>query len=302
MTKENITEFGSIIFETHCSNNCLFCGGVKTLSKGEKKRQEETALCSLDYFKLKKFQSVDISGGDPIEYEGLVSFVRKVRQGNFSTIQLSTHGMGLAENNLCQKLISAGINKFRIPLYGSNASIHDAVTRNPGSFDKTLAGIKEVIKSKVDLQISTLITKQNCLDLMELLHLIEKLKVDDFYIGTPCIANNDFSFYIPFKDLNKYLNKSYKYIVENDKAFHFLDIPFCVFGKTNFSIIRFAEPPSLGKRKVDRYEVISGVPFYRIQTKLPFCLKCKMNDVCPGFFKVDIDRFGPGKLKPLNYS
>ncbi len=296
--KRSPDEFGSIIFETHCSNNCLFCGGIKSLSNKERIKQEETALRSLEYFRSNGFQSIDISGGDPIEYDELVPFVEKVSQSGFVTIQLSTHGVGLSENGLCDNLISAGVNKFRIPIYGSRPSIHDSVTGNKGSFKSTMTGIKKVIEKGVALQVSTLVTKQNRSDILKMMDLMDDLGVEDFYMGTPCIAKGDFSFYIPFKELGPYLEEPYRRIIEDDKSSYFLDIPFCVFGKTNFRVIRFAYPPSLGKRKVERYQVVEGVPFYRIQKKVPMCGECKMDHLCPGFFKVDIDRFGTGKLKP----
>lgn len=297
--KRDPGQYGSIIFETHCSNNCLFCGGIKSLSASEKKDQEETASQSLEYFISEGFQSIDISGGDPIEYEGLVSFVDKVGRSGFETIQLSTHGVGLADGDLCERLIAGGVNKFRIPIYGSKPEIHDSVTGNKGSFGATLAGIKKIIGKKVDIQISSLITEQNSSDILGMMRLMDELGVDDFYIGTPCIAKGDFSFYIPFKEIGAYLEEPYRYIIDNDKSFYFIDIPFCVFEKANFRVIRFAQPPSLGKREVGRYRVIEGVPFYRIQEKVSMCEGCRMNGMCSGFFKVDIDKFGTGKLKPL---
>ncbi len=297
--KKGPEKYGSIIFETHCSNNCLFCGGVKWLSKEEKREQEETALKSLEHFKLSGYQSIDISGGDPIEYEGLLPFVKKVKKNGFHTIQLSTHGVGLNNDGFCEELIDAGINKFRIPIYGSNSKIHDSVTGNNGSFESTLSGIKAVLKNGIKIQISTLITKQNKSDIRNIMRLIDQLEVDDFYIGTPCVAQEDYPFYIPFKDLGKYLKEPYEYIIDNDKKFYFMDIPYCVFEKRNFRIIRFTQVPSLGKRKKVRHQMVEGIPFYRVQNKVSMCKDCKMNDLCSGFFKVDTDKFGTGELKPL---
>ncbi len=300
IVKKDPNQYGSIIFETHCSNSCVFCGGTKKVSKNGKTRQEKTALESLKHFKSKGFQCIDISGGDPIEYEDLLPFARKINDSGFKTIQLSTHGMGLAEDGLCEDLISAGVNKFRIPIYGSVAKIHDAVTRNEGSFKKTMAGIKRILKGNgIKLQVSTLITKHNGSDILNMMKLMDNLGIDDFYIGTPCIAKGDYSFYIPFKDIGVYIEKPYNHILKNDKKFYFLDIPFCVFKKTNFKVIRFAQTPSLGKHKNNRYSIIGGVPFYRIQKQVPMCQNCRMNDVCPGFFEVDINKFGTGNLEPL---
>lgn len=52
-----------------------------------------------------------------------------------------------------------------VSIYGANAHSHDAFCGAPGAFKKTLAGIEELKKAGVPLQINTTITKKNISEL-----------------------------------------------------------------------------------------------------------------------------------------
>ena len=66
------------------------------------------------------------------------------------------------------QLADAGLDKLRIPIYGSTATIHDSITQVEGSFDETMRGIENIRKhTDMDLLITTLIMKQNYKDILQ---------------------------------------------------------------------------------------------------------------------------------------
>ncbi len=296
-------EWGAVILRPSCLNYCLFCGRVSTTAEALR-REEKDVAANLAEFKRRGVKRIEISGNDPIEYDKLVPLVKYMKKTGFIDIQLSTHGRQLSDESFTDALIAAGVNKFRIPLYGSCPKTHDAVTRAPGSFRETWQGVKHLVKKSgaADLQVSFLIMKQNKNDIIPFLDLMKKYMIEDLYIAYPFLANDDLSYYIPLKDLAPYVRKARAYAGEIGLPLRFIEIPYCVFGAEDEAINNTVLPPDLGehcqppgKHKTD----IKDMPAYRLKKQAPMCASCACRDHCDGFPVNDVDRFGTGNLKPI---
>ena len=299
------SEWGAVILNPSCSNNCIFCtaGGHKA-EESDIKKQEINVVRNLIHFKTIGIKKIEISGSDPIEYTKIISLVSYIKKKGFEFIQLSTHGKKLSDKLFLKKIISAGVDKFRIPIYGSNSKIHDSVTRCKSSFNQTIEGIENIVNKYPDiqLQISCLILKQNKDDLINIVDLMNHYGINDFYLSIPCIPNNDYSYYIPFKELGKYVRKVYDYASKINFNIKFMEIPYCIFGFFDKRINNFSEPPHLGKYCQPPKEFRTNKkdwPSYRLKKKVDICNNCKCKDFCDGFFINDIDKFGIGNLKPI---
>jgi MoaA/NifB/PqqE/SkfB family radical SAM enzyme len=298
-------EFGGIILNPYCSLSCVFCGGHKKSTDMEIREQEVKAYKNLQYLKNEGIKKISISGSDPLEYEEIAELISYLKKEGFEFVQLSTNGVRLSDPSFLNKLILSGVDQLRIPLYGSNAEIHDSVTRTPGSFDKLLAGIKSLLSKnvKIEIQISCLILEQNKNDLLNIVDFVNGLGIKNFYFSIPCLTEDDISFYIPFKDLGPYVKKLYSYALKINDKITFLEIPFCVFGELNTkNINNVGLPPNLGKFNQPPEKVrtsIPDLPSYRLKRKVGICNSCKASNHCDGFFVNDVDRFGIGNLQPI---
>lgn len=298
-------DIGAIILNTGCSQRCVFCGSRPKIKGLALKIEEIKVYKNILYLKKEGIKKIEISGSDPIEYNKIIELIRYLKDEGFEFVQLSTHGTKLSNPSFLNKLISSGVDKLRIPIYGSKANIHDSITQTPGSFNRVIKGIKLLKKkSNIDIQISCLIVQQNKDDLINIVNLVvNELKVDDFYFSIPCIVKGDSSFYIPIKDIVPYVRKLYNYILKNNYRIKFLEIPFCVFGKFDtIHINNTISPPNLGKYNQPPPLVktsIPNLPSYRLKKKISLCKNCIAFNYCDGFFANDIDKFGTGNLKPL---
>ena len=219
-------------------------------------------------------------------------------------MQLSTHGKKLAEESFLNELIASGVDKLRIPIYGPNAKIHESVTQTKGSFDATLKGIKRLLERKrnIQIQISSLIVHQNKKNLAGLVDLIKELKINDFYFSIPCVLNDDYSYYIPLKNLGPYVKKVYAYALKINHNIQFMEIPYCIFGKIDKSINNSSLPPNLGEycQPPKNYKTsIKDLPSCRLKKRIEMRNSCKCSNFCDGFFLKDINKFGIGNLKPI---
>ncbi len=291
-----------------CGLFCVFCGGKKKVTDKELREQEINAFKNLQDFKREGIEKIAISGSDPIEYEKITELIKYIKEQGFQSVHLSAHGSKLADSSFLDKFVKSGINELRMPIYGSNAKIHDSVTRTPGSFKKIITGTKKLLRKapEIKIQISCLIMEQNKKDLLNVVDLINGLGIKDFYFSIPCLvelAEKDYSFYIPFKDLPPYLRKLHKYALKVNQNVGFIEIPFCVFGELNLkNIDNQCYPPNLGKYNQPPEKVrtsIPNLPSYRLKKKVNICKGCRASRYCDGFFVNDIDKFGTGKLQRL---
>jgi len=307
MNKNQKKDIGAIILNTGCSQYCVFCRGRKPkISEAELRIQELKVYKNIRYLKREGIKKIEISGSDPIEYNQIIELIRYIKKEGYEFIQLSTHGTKLSDSSFLDKLISSGVDKLRIPIYGSSAKIHDSITRTPGSFDRVVKGIKLLKKKSSDISImmSCLIVRQNKNDLFNIVDFVtNELRVEDFYFSIPCSRGEDLSFYIPLKDIVPYARKLYKYILKINDKIKFLEIPFCVFGKFDtIHINNMILPPNLGKYNQPPPPVrtsIPDLPSYRVKKKVPMCKNCIAFNYCDGFFANNIDKFGTGNLEPL---
>jgi MoaA/NifB/PqqE/SkfB family radical SAM enzyme len=296
--------WGAVILNPGCSNRCVFCSPQVRREDSEIRSQEIGVLKNLLQFKKIGINAIEISGSDPIEYDKIIPLIKYIKKLGFGFVQLSTHGRKLSDESFLDELIASGVDRLRIPLYGANAKVHDSVTRVRGSFNETLKGIKDVLnKSKsIEIQISCLIVEQNKDGLVDLVDFVRKLGIGDFYFSIPCVSNNDYSYYIPLKDLVPYVKGVYNHALKINYKINFMEIPHCVFGFFDNSINNSCLPPNLGKYCQPSKEHRSpkkDLPSYRIKSKVGICDNCKCSNFCDGFFVKDVGKWGAGNLKPI---
>lgn len=260
-------------------------------------------LRNLIDFKKKGIKKIEISGCDPIEYTHIFELIEYIKKQGFTEIQLSTHGRFFSNKEFVRKIELAGLTKVRIPLYGSKPEIHDRITGAKGSFRETVRGIKNLSKTKIEIQVTSLIAAPNKNDLKQLVDLIKNMGVTNFYIAVPLLAfSGDVPFYIPLKDLGPYLKKIYDHSENTDYSIRFFEIPYCVLGFYDKSIKNKTYPPDLGRycqpMKIHKTS-IKDIPAYRLKIKTKICKKCLCDSICDGFLKRDIKKFGIGDLKPI---
>ena len=299
-----VKEYGGLIINPYCSNYCVFCRKIPKASLSELKKQEVSIAKNLVEFKKKGIKKIEISGADPIEYSKIVLLINYIKEAGFDFVQLSSHSKRLADKLFLDELMNSGIDKLRIPIYGPEARIHDSVTRTKGSFNATIRGIKKLSEksSNIQIQITCLITQQNKNYLKEIISLVKELGIIDFYFSIPCVKNNNYSYYLPFKDLCPYVRNAYNYAAEIDYQVSFMEIPSCVFNIISDSINNMPLPPDHGNHcqtlKALRTSV-KDLPSYRVKKKIKMCNICKVKDTCDGFFLNDIKKYGAGNLKPI---
>ena len=117
-----------------------------------------------------------IAGGEPFMMNDIFSIIRHITAEN--DLVVLTNGMFFSDKMIDRLKESLGRGKisFQISLDGPTADAHDKV-RGPGSFAKTVPGIRRIVEHGFDVTISTAINRHNLNQIAETTRLVGGLGI-----------------------------------------------------------------------------------------------------------------------------
>ncbi len=122
-----------------------------------------------------KTDCITFAGPEPTMNPSLASMIRLAKVFSFKDIRLVTNGRLLCYIDYARDLLETGVTNVVISLHGSNKSIHDTLTRTPGSFSQTIRGCRNlsVLKAKYHFrwEINPTLNKINAPDLFDFFKL-----------------------------------------------------------------------------------------------------------------------------------
>lgn len=297
-------KIGHIILMTGCSNDCIFCLLGKDHIETEEsiKKQEFKAWNNLLKYKKEGIKDIEVSGSDPLEYKKIIPMLKCIKKMGFNSIKIATHGKNLSNFEFAKKIVLSGADIFTIPIYGSNNLIHESVSGIKGSFEETISGIENIKKLNKKIAISCLVLEQNKNNLIDILKLGTKYNVMNFCFNMTYLVKDDSNYIIPVKDIGKYMANFFKYIIKTKANISFNEFPYCVFTNIDSEILINSNKIFNSQKKYTFLGDKSGsiqTPPFKVKIKHKICKNCKANNICDGFFKTDIEKFGVGNLKSL---
>jgi MoaA/NifB/PqqE/SkfB family radical SAM enzyme len=280
-----------------CNNNCIFCS-VK--GKDNRNLTTDNVKGLITRSKESGFNEIDFLGGEPTIRGDIVELVGFAREVGFNRISMTTNGRMLSYENFSKGIIDAGCSLFAISLYGHKSSVHDACTRTPGSFDQTVKGIGNVLRSGVDVQVNFVMNSINIKHLEEFIgfinsrfpgvkkiHLINMNPVGE-------AVGRDFLIF-RFRDYRESIDRAIRGSAIKIKL---LDVPLCfvesrhaIERKGGFYVHSHADPSGC-ERKVE-----SGLD--HIISKPEICSRCSLRWTCIGVTNAYLKIYGSEELKPI---
>lgn len=161
-----------------CNNECVFC------SVGDRERVDgrlEDQLAALERAAEQGVRLLDLDGGEPTLYPKLLPVVDRATELGFARITVTTNGRMLGYEGFAERLARRGV-ELLISLHGASAETHEPLTRVPGSFDETVAGIRRAREAFGRLGVNTTVVRDNLADLPALGRLLVSLGVDTWNV------------------------------------------------------------------------------------------------------------------------
>ncbi len=109
-------------------------------------------------------EEVCFTSGEPTTRDELPDFVKWAKSLGYERISMMTNGRRVSHLAYAVALAKRGMNRFYISIHGHTKKLHEGLTRTPGSFEQTVAGLDSIAKLAahgVELHTSTVITKRN---------------------------------------------------------------------------------------------------------------------------------------------
>lgn len=144
-----------------CVNNCEFCATGDRIRKFVAWPRVQRILKE---HRADGIRSLDIDGGEPTLHPHLLDAIRFARELGYGQVNVTTNGRKLGDAAYTQRLLDAGLTSLLVSLHGPTADVHDRVTRAPGSFEETVAGIRtavSLVPAGVELGVNITVSRTN---------------------------------------------------------------------------------------------------------------------------------------------
>ena len=173
---------GSIDLTYRCNNNCRHCW--LRIPPDSQERKEELSFEEIkgiiNEAKSMGCRRWSISGGEPMlrpDFLGIFNYII----ANCVSYSINTNGT-LITPKIAMALKRKGTKM--IALYGATASIHDHVTRNPGSFEQTMRGFRYLKEAGAGFIVQLIPMKDNYHQFKDMVKLAESLS-KYYRVGAP---------------------------------------------------------------------------------------------------------------------
>ncbi|MBN2094936.1 MAG: radical SAM protein [Candidatus Aenigmarchaeota archaeon] len=304
-----------IKFGYSCNNNCVHCviAGHKERLRNEGKPVDRTTdeiMGHLTDAKRLGATSVVFTGGEVTirsDYFELLKFAADL--GLF--ISLQTNGRSFCFRDFAKRtLIICPNMHFEIAIHSDNAARHDAITRAKGSFEQTLAGIKNLKEvGAKSLNFKVVISKLNFRSLPAIIDLARICGAKQVDIAYPHGMGNALKYWheiIPrYSEISEYLLAAARVGISRGIAVTYEAVPFCFLAgfETCVSELHYLRGYSKGEtsslRQVGDPEIDWQRNRISIKAKSKNCTNCKFFNICEGVWKEYLEKYGSEELKPV---
>jgi pyruvate-formate lyase-activating enzyme len=304
-----------------CNNACRHCIMDPIRRREEAGRREidatfEQVCAAIDTAAACGGEGVTLTGGEVTIRQDLPALV-KYAIGRGLAVTVQTNGRRLAkvvDGAFLDAVPDRSRLSFVVAMHGSNASIHDCVTRRQGSFAETVTGIRHIVKSGFPLWGKVVLSRMNAADALATLRLLASMGVRRVTIAFPHAEDFDdpvFLEVVPrYSSLAPFL-QTLAHSLPDGIPLESVDletVPFCVMPDAalwrlsmdiEFTLARLRQAGTnirmaMGDGLID-WTAIRPT----IKTKSPACNLCLMDHLCEGPWSEYIGHFGNDEFKPI---
>jgi len=311
-----------------CNNNCIFC-----MEEDRDARYVNNGAMTPDRVKWileehKGAEEVCFTSGEPTTRPELPDFVRWAKQLGYGHISVMTNGRRLSQMPYAVGLAKCGMNRFYVSIHGHTKKLHEGLTRTPGSFEQTVAGLDSITKLKrfgVELHTSTVITDRNLPHMLDIYRFLRSHGVDQVVFNVMqangranTYFDQIFPTYTEIADTFRAFSRATQEAGEPRPMAFLVDIPLCTtegvpdFNRgyvekyRHFDLDSHAALEARGKD--NRAQEGRGKGLVLVtrsdlddeqRDKRAECATCKYDPVCEGVWRNYLKRRGWGEFEPV---
>lgn len=269
---------------SQCPNRCLFCatGDIKsTLSYDE-------IINSIDQ-KIAGTTGVLLTGGEPSAHPDFIPIIKYIKETHDLKISIMTNSIPFANDELVNAAAQY-IDRAECSFYSYAESLYTHLTQNKHAYQRTVAGIQNLIDSGVGVHVKTLVnlhpvyrTIDRTTRAIDTLFDIDKI----IYSGVDVCGSVMMYPNIIIK-LNRaapYLTRALDVAIQRGITPHLMFYPLCLV------------VPHQRRFIVSEIENTSNKPYDNIHPRK--CDRCSQTERCSGVWENYIKKYGDHELKPI---
>jgi len=157
-----------------CNNNCSHCYNARSRKYPEMDVAQWKRV--IDKVWSLGIPHIVFTGGEPTLYSGLPELVAYAEQKGIIT-GLNTNGRKLSNREFVDDLVNAGLDHVQITFESHDAAIHDSMVNAQGAWEETVAGLENVLATKLYLMTNTTLLIHNCETMEATLEFLANLRV-----------------------------------------------------------------------------------------------------------------------------
>ena len=296
MNRSNTQPIWSLKLGYSCNNDCIFCAVADLRSTQDRTTNE--VKHELDLAIAHNSWKVTFIGGEPTIRPDIIEVIEYASEIGFEEIKISSNGRKLGDKNFAEQVFNAGSPVMWISVHAHKAEIGDYLSQRPGSFDETIAGIKNILDHDQHLSTNTIILKQNYRFLPEIVDFLADLGVSNARLGfvtAECNAYRNFYLVCPdMREVSPFVCNALDVGKERGLRMTVEAYPFCFIRGHEDCIPNL---PYIESRETFR-NITADELRRKIRQKGPQCKNCRYNDVCDGIDKKYLE-FIPSMLYEL---
>ena len=163
-----------------CNLTCKHCYAVSTDTDFKGELSTDEVFTVMDDLKGFRVPVLILSGGEPLMRPDIFDISHRAKEMGFY-VALSSNGTLIDESNI-EKIAEVGYDYVGISVDGLKET-HDQFRRKEGAFEATMNGIRMCRDRGIKVGLRFTLTADNRQDLPPLLELMERERIDKFYLS-----------------------------------------------------------------------------------------------------------------------
>jgi MoaA/NifB/PqqE/SkfB family radical SAM enzyme len=297
-----------------CNQSCLFC-----VKGGDPQAELPLAECLKVILEKRRLgaETLFLDGGEPTLHKDLAAVVRGAFKCGYGKVHVATNATQLADMKLVSALAASSPREkkrlfFSVSLHSHKKKVSESLTA-AGGFDRTLAGLENLLACGFSVSVYHVITTLNYRSLEEFAEFIgerfPRLQGITFsYIFPSGHALKNFHIYPRLFRVEPFFSKALARMKEKGLRVEMSGcgmIPLCLLGGNKWLGARQFYGANQDNACV--YDSNKDEPFllasdsfsHEHKEKSPSCRKCLLDRICGGIWKVYSCRYGTAELKPV---
>lgn len=292
-----------------CDHDCLHCvikDSKRDIINSNKSVDLTTDECLslIDQASERGVDSITLTGGEPTLRRDFPVLVGRCLSHSM-LITLQTNGGHLSSADVVKAIRGTDAITYVIALHGATAKVHDAITRTPGSFEKTIEGIRRVRDLGKPVILKTVISRVNMESLGAMIDMMSEEQLKDVNMAFPHAqgaARENFDEVVPrYGELRPHLLQAARKAKALGVNLTFETVPFCIlpeFPEMASELIYKFKEVECNQVHEDRFDWNRvRVSIKRKSDKCSSCVFCKY---CEGPWCEYVERFGYEEFLPVH--